>query len=84
MPTFKTRRLQGSATRRKPITGATAVSGTNRTSRSNSRASADGDATAERAKERATPSAGVVRDGFVLDFISGTKEVRETAKPSTL
>ena len=80
MPTFKTRRLQGSATRRKPITRATAVSGTNRTRRSNSRASADGDATAERAKERATPSAGVVRDGFVLDFISGTKEVRETAK----
>ena len=26
------------------------------------------------------PPTGVVRDGFILDFISGTKEVKETAK----
>ena len=26
------------------------------------------------------PPTGVVRDGFILDFISGTKEVKETAR----
>ena len=68
MPTFKTRIQQDSATRRNPTT------------KRNSRASANGDATAERAKERAMPPTGVVRDGFILVFISGTKEVKETAK----
>ncbi len=56
------------------------MSGTNRTRRSNSRAGGDGGAAAEGAKEQAAPRTGVVRDGFVLDFISGTKEVKETAK----
>ena len=80
MPTFKTRSQQGSAARRKQTTRTNTVSGKNRTRRSNSRTSADGDATAERAKDQATPPTGVVRDGFILDFISGTKEVKETAR----
>ena len=80
MPTFKTRSQQGSAARRKPTTRTNTVSGTNRTRRSKGRASANGGATAERAKEQATPPTDVVRDGFILDFISGTREVKETAR----
>ena len=70
MPTFKTHRRQGSVARRKPTTRTNAVSGTNRTRPSNSRASVDGDASAEGAKEQAVPRTGVVRDGFVLSKIN--------------
>ena len=79
MPTFKTRRQQGTVAKRKPTTSTNAVSGTSRTKRNN-KVSVDGEASAEGAKEQAASRSGVVRDGFVLDFISGTKEVKETAK----
>ena len=51
--------------------------------RDRQRADVDGPAAAATPQddtERA--SAGVVRDGFIIDFISGTKEVKETAKES--
>ena len=37
-------------------------------------------ATPERTDNEAEDTTGVVRDGFTLDFISGTKEVRETPR----
>ena len=80
MPTFKTRSQRGSAARRKPITATNAASGRNRTRRSAKRASPGRDATADRAEEQAAAPTGVVRDGFILDFISGTKGVKQTAK----
>ena len=78
MPEFNIRSQRGSAAttpgRRAPSRRTNAVSAANRTKRSANTGDSD------RAEEQPMTPTGVVRDGFVLDFISGTKEVKETAK----
>ena len=78
MPAFNIRSQRGSAAttpgRKAPSRRTNAVSAAKRTKRSANTAGSD------RAEEQPKTPTGVVRDGFILDFISGTKEVKETAK----
>ncbi len=83
MPRFTTRGQAGPAERRrtgrKTSTRAPGVTPPRPTGRSDAEPSTVGAATTDGAQSRAG-SVGVVRDGFILDFISGTNEVKATAK----
>ena len=78
MPVFNIRSQRDSAARtpgrRVPSRRPNAVSAAKRTKRSANTANSDG------AEEQPNTPTGVIRDGFILDFISGTKEIKETAK----
>ena len=85
MPEFKVRNLRRSVMTTPTATSSSRkrVSSAQDEQRDGRMAGVDGPAAAampEADTERA--SAGVVRDGFIIDFISGTKEVKETAKES--
>ena len=88
MPHFEVRSVRSSATETPP-----SASTRRRTKRGSSAkpkprqrhrptARADRPATTGTRASAPDASTGVVRDGFILDFISGTREVKETAKES--
>ena len=78
MPTFNIRGQRDSVARTPrrnvPCRRPSEVSAVNRTKRSESTD------TSARAEEQQKTPTGVIRDGFILDFISGTREIKETAK----
>ena len=78
MPTFNIRGQRDSVARTPgrnvPSRRPSEVSAVNRTKRSESTD------TSARVEEQPKTPTGVIRDGFILDFISGTKEIKETAK----
>lgn len=87
MPEFKVRNLRRSVMTTPTATATTSChkreSSVKDEQRDGHMAGGDGAAAAaapEADTERA--SAGVVRDGFIIDFISGTREVKETPKES--
>ena len=83
MPELEIRAARGSAGRSRPRNApsirTTAESSSKRTERSAKLGSTDGAVTAP-VEDQSREATGVVRDGFILDFISGTNEVKETAK----